>query len=153
MVVPFDTSTADRYIAYYAKYRLGNLTVDGEYRREIIRGSETPAGLPTIPFELDHRSWYVSGSYRICRKLEVGTYHSFFYPLWDQDHSLPDNHIFDHAVTGKINLTHQWDLKIEGHFMDGYGSYFALRGFYPQDNPQGFAPKTNLLVVRTGWTF
>jgi hypothetical protein len=26
-------------------------------------------------------------------------------------------------------------------------------GFYTSDNPQGLKPKTNLLVVRTGWSF
>ena len=41
--------------------------------------------------------------------------------------------------------------------MDGYGAVDSARGFY---NPPGsgpmpgsFQPKTNLLVVRTGWNF
>ena len=153
LTLPFESPTTSQHTAFYVEYRTGNLTINGEYRRELIKGTEYIGGLPYADYEFDQRGWYASASYRICRRLELGTYHSRFYPLWDQDHARPDNHIFDYVAAGKINLTHQWDLKIEGHFMDGYGLYYALRGFYPQDNPQGLHPKTNLLIVRTGWTF
>jgi len=37
--------------------------------------------------------------------------------------------------------------------MDGYGTPYSFRGFYPLDNPAGMKPKTNMLVIRTGWNF
>jgi len=42
---------------------------------------------------------------------------------------------------------------LEGHFMNGYGFGPYPDGFYSQDNPQGFAPNTNALVVKTGFNF
>jgi hypothetical protein len=36
--------------------------------------------------------------------------------------------------------------------MDGYGTCYAFRGFYPQDNPAGLKPTINM-VIRTGWNF
>jgi hypothetical protein len=44
-------------------------------------------------------------------------------------------------------------VKVEGHFMDGYNNSFYPAGFYPSVNPQGLQPKTNLLVIRTGFNF
>jgi hypothetical protein len=46
------------------------------------------------------------------------------------------------------------NVKLEGHFMDGYGvpGYYP-DGFYNVDNPQGLKPNTNALVVRTGFNF
>jgi len=44
-------------------------------------------------------------------------------------------------------------MKVEGHFMDGYNNNQYPAGFYPQDNPQGLQPKTNMLVIRTGVSF
>jgi hypothetical protein len=65
----------------------------------------------------------------------------------------PANHMFGMVAAAKIDLVGQWDLKIEGHFMDGFGTPNSFRGFYPQDNPAGFKPKTNMLVIRTSWNF
>ncbi len=151
--LPFHTDSGDNTTVFYGEYRVGNLTLAGEYRREILKGTESVATLPPLPYELDQRGWFASASYRICRKLELGTYHSRFYPAWDQDHAAPDGHIFEQAVTARIDLNRHWDVKIEGHFMDGYGYSYSLRGFYPRDNPGGLKPTTNLLVLRTGWNF
>ena len=45
------------------------------------------------------------------------------------------------------------NVKVEGHFMDGYG-YPGLypSGFYDTD-PQGLKPNTNALVVKTSFNF
>jgi len=45
-------------------------------------------------------------------------------------------------------------VKVEGHFMDGYGGDAMYPdGFYWQVNPQGIKPNTNGLIVRTGYNF
>jgi hypothetical protein len=44
-------------------------------------------------------------------------------------------------------------VKIEGHFMNGFGVSTYPDGFYPQNNAQGFQPNTNALVLKTGVNF
>ena len=104
-------------------------------------------------FSGDQRGWYIAAAYRVCKRLDLGTYHSRFYPDWQGDHGAPSGHIVEQTVTARIDLARFWDLKIEGHFIDGFGSPNSFRGFYPANNPAGLQPKTNLLVIRTGWTF
>jgi hypothetical protein len=53
----------------------------------------------------------------------------------------------------RIELKKFWNAKIEGHFMDGYGSSIYPDGFYPQVNPAGFRPNTNALVLKTSVNF
>jgi hypothetical protein len=143
----------DNTATFYTEYKIGNLTLDGEYRRELVGATEKIGPLPATPVNEDERGWYVSGAYRISRRLELGAYESRFFPLWAQNSAPPTNHMYDTVATAKIDLAGQWDLKIEGHFMDGYGTPYSFRGFYPQDNPTGLKPKTNMLVIRTGWNF
>jgi hypothetical protein len=94
-----------------------------------------------------------SVAYRLSRHLELGTYHSRFI----SDRNLPtnadDNHIYDQAVTARVDLTSYWNVKVEGHFIDGYGSPYSAHGFYPTQNMTGFQPRTNMLVLRTGVNF
>ena len=69
------------------------------------------------------------------------------------DTSLPQNHIYDKVVTGRIDLNKLWNVKVEGHFMDGYGNASYPAGFYSQQNSQGFHPNTNALFIKTGLNF
>jgi hypothetical protein len=147
----------DRSIAYYVSYKSGSLSVDGEYRLEKIYSTMKIAVMPTMvvtslynPVEC---GWYAAAAYRISKRLEFGTYRSWFYPTWTGDRDAPISHITDQVVTARVDLAKFWDVKIEGHFMDGYGNPQSLRGFYLQDNPAGLQPKTNMLVIRTGWNF
>ena len=94
------------------------------------------------------------------QRFELGSYYSSLSTAYKRgslpaslDTSLPTNHIHDKVVTGRIDLCRFWDLKIEGHFMDGYNNNQYPAGFYIPDNPQGFKPQTNLLIIRTGWNF
>jgi hypothetical protein len=69
------------------------------------------------------------------------------------DTSLPANHVYDKVITGRVDLNRFWNVKVEGHFMDGYGDSLYPDGFYPQQNSQGFKPNTNALVVKTSFNF
>jgi hypothetical protein len=69
------------------------------------------------------------------------------------DTSLPANHIYDKVITARVDLNKFWNVKLEGHFMNGYGNSSYPDGFYPQVNPQGFRPNTNALVIKTGINF
>ena len=154
----------DHRSVFYGQYSVGNLRVEAEYSREILAanlmGILGPFGPPNEHFVFDRRSWYTAVAYRVSRYLELGTYNSRFFPDADRKDSgglgtYPPaaRHIFDQVFTARFDIKTFWDLKIEGHFMDGYGDPASFRGFYPQDNPMGFKPRTNLLVLRTGVNF
>lgn len=63
-------------------------------------------------------------------------------------------HIYDKVVTARFDLNRFTNLKVEGHFIDGYGipSQYPS-GFYTADNPRGLQPTTNAVLVRTGMNF
>jgi hypothetical protein len=149
----YERSRRDETSQFYVQYALGRLRLDGEYRR-LWRDQLIFDGPPAPPeVSADSRSFYGSASYRISKRLELGTYYSRFYLDWRDNLSDPSNHIFDKVATARFDLTSHWDVKLEGHFMSGYAAADSLRGFYLQDNPHGFKPTTNLLVIRTGVQF
>lgn len=147
---------------FSAQYLRGPLRLEWEYSRltsvSTIRRPFGDYGPPSVAFSYDSRGQYAAFAYRISKKLELGTYHSRFYPNSDKKISVYglyaqpyERHIFDQTFTARIDVRNHWDLKVEGHFMDGYGDAATSRGFYPQDNPQGLKPKTNMLVIRLGF--
>ena len=91
--------------------------------------------------------------------IEIGSYYSSIRTFLSVDNapggdpSLPANHVKDKVLTARFDLTSHWNFKVEGHFMDGYGNPGYPSGFYTIDNPLGLQPKTNALIIRTGWNF
>lgn len=161
--IPYsEFSKADWTNQFYGEYVVGKLRIDSEYRR-YVRDQLLFGG--TSENLTDVRGWYVSGAYRFTRRLQLGAYYSrysitsFFGGVLGSfvpnqtDTSLPANHIYDKVVTARIDLNRFWNLKVEGHFMNGYGQASYPDGFYPQVNPQGFKPNTNALVVKTSVNF
>jgi hypothetical protein len=161
-LVPYsEFSKADWTNQFYGEYTKGRLRIDSEYRRywrdQILNGTSESFA--------DVRGWYVSGAYRICKRVQIGSYYSrytianvvtgalsVFYPS-ATDTNLPTGHEYDKVITGRVDLNRFWYVKVEGHFMNGYGSGPYPTGFYSQVNPQGFKPNTNALVVKTGINF
>jgi hypothetical protein len=137
--------------AIYAQYAVGKFRFDAEIRKAwAVRTAEVtgPVHLGMVA-SADSRMGYVTGAYRINKLIEVGAYHSRYYPDWAKTLSTPSGHIYDTAVTARLDLRRYLDVKLEGHFMDGYGDSLASpRLFYPSDNPQGLKPKTNLFIVK-----
>lgn len=162
-LVPYsEASKADWTNQFYGEYAAGRLRIDSEYRR-YWRNQLLSSG--TSESFADVRGWYVSGAYRICKRFQIGSYYSrytitnivtgafaIFYPP-ATDTSLPANHDYDKVITGRVDLNKFWNMKIEGHFINGYGSGPYPNGFYTQVNPQGFQPNTNALVAKTGVNF
>jgi hypothetical protein len=157
-----ESSKADWTNQFYGEYKIGRLSVDAEYRRYLRDQIILDNSSVNIT---DVRSWYVSGSYRVHKRLAVGSYYSH-YSVTDvlggavtaiatsaTDTSQPQNHIYDTVVTARWDFSRFWNVKLEGHFMDGYGSAMYPAGFYPQQNPHGFKPNTNALVLKTGFHF
>jgi hypothetical protein len=150
--ITFD-SRFDRTFAYYADYQKGKWRLTGEWRRNYAVQDIYMMGRRTMESAYDIRTWYVAGAYRLHRRVEAGGYYSFFAPDPRADLSLPNKKIADTAVTVRVDLTRFWNLKLEEHFTDGYGSLQSTRGFYQRSNPRGFAPTTTMFLMRTGLNF
>jgi hypothetical protein len=159
---PFRSDANMAIFAYAAQYSRDSWRVEWEYNRtsthSLVHTALSPYGPYMVEIPYDLRGSYVAVAYRASRWLELGTYHSRFYPNADQQvpvyrRYLPseERHIYDQTVAARFDFRSHWDLKVEGHFMDGYGDPGTARGFYPQDNPQGLARRTNLLVIRLGF--
>jgi hypothetical protein len=162
-LVPYtETSKADWTNQFYGEYTRGKLRIDSEYRRYLRDQwffGETSENVSDI------RGWYISAAWRIVKRLQVGSYYSRYTitsviggtlaPTYinQTDTSLPANHIYDKVITARVDLNKFWNVKLEGHFMNGYGNSSYPDGFYPQVNPQGFQPNTNALVIKTGINF
>jgi len=161
--VPYsEASRADWANQFYGQYIVGKLRIESEYRR-YWRNQDLFNG--TSESFADVHGWYVSGAYRVCKRLQIGSYYSRYtitntvagalaalYPP-ATDTSLPADHDYDKVITGRVDLYKFWNVKIEGHFMNGYGSGPYPNGFYTQVNPQGFNPNTNALVLKTSLNF
>lgn len=150
-------SVKNDYYQYYAQFTHGPLRLEGEYRRE-WRDELVNYFSPAMQFLFnfhavsDSRSWYGSAAYRINKRLELGTYYSWYNADWRQSLSDPANHVYDKVATARFDLTTHLSLKVEGHFMDGYGRFDSIRGFYDQVNLGGTNPDTKMLVIRMGFT-
>jgi hypothetical protein len=158
----FESSKADWTNQFYGQYVRGKLRIDSEYRRYVrdqILFNGTSENLADV------RGWYVSGAYRVISRLELGSYYSrycvfnFFggalaaFVPNETDTSLPTNHIYDKVITARVDLKRFWNVKMEGHFMNGYAASTYPDGFYPQVNVKGFKPDTNALVLKTSLNF
>jgi hypothetical protein len=145
---------------FYGEYTAGQWRLAAEYRRywfDQVFLNEL-AELST-----DVRGWYASAECRLSRRLVLGAYYSRWNISWwatlpglvqPPSPDSPGRHLYDKVVAARVDLTRHWYLKVEGHFMDGYGTTNVYpSGFYLQDNPQGLRPRTNLLLTRTGWSF
>lgn len=159
----YEFSRQDWTNQFYAQYEISRFSFDAEYRRYLRDQLILNASSANIT---DMRAWYVSGACRISKKLKLGSYYSH-YTVTDvyggelaqlgepdlTDTSQPGNHIYDKVISARLDLNRFWDLKIEGHFMDGYANTGYPAGFYPLQNPSGFSRNTNALVLRTGFHF
>ena len=140
------------------QYAKGNWHLDGEYTNQTNQIFIQGLNGPTTLHVSDHpTAGYGAIAYRVNKHLELGTYRGLFFsnltaiPPGAPPEPAASKHIFDQAVTVRFDITRFCDFKIEGHFIDGYGSAGSFRGFYPQDNPSGLKPRTDLLVLRLGF--
>ncbi len=124
---------------YGAEYVWNKLTLAGEY--QIQRGSNYSRTVTTVPFlsvsesrRPNHQmSYYLMATYQLTEKVALGTYYSmYFLDKKDRDgdnfSSIPApagplprflGQQRDVAVFTKLDLTPQWSLKAEYHWMKG----------------------------------
>jgi len=148
-------SNPERPWVGYMDYTRGKWELAGEYRDEAMVDDIAFVGLGMVlPYNQSTWSWFGAASYRISPKLQVGVYHSQVHvgnPATPQ--ITASTHILDEVGTVRYDFNRFWDFKAEGHFMDGYGDTYQAQGFYSQWNPNGFKPKTDMLVLRTSVNF
>jgi hypothetical protein len=151
---PYDVfTTKDHTEAAYAEYSVWKLTFDGEGRREIqdvykiglkTGGNGTAAA--------DMRGGFLSATARVNKWLQVGTYHSRYYPNWPiKPRGTPINHLFDQTYSVRVDLKSYLDLKAEGHFMNGTTGPNSYHGFYSLNNTAGEQPNTRLVILKLSY--
>jgi hypothetical protein len=145
-------STASWTNQFYGQYTWKKLVLDSEYRHYYL--DATINGGPT--FQTDVRGWYVAASYRVAKRLQLGSYYSHYLITVPENFLIPagTGHDYDKVVSARVDLNRFVNVKVEGHFMDGYGLPDDYpNGFYSVDNPQGLKPNTKALVVKTSFKF
>jgi len=153
--LPYDfVSNPQHTVANYFDFTHGSWHFNGELRKSNYLADITTPGFPGMfVWDGSDKGWFLSVAYRVSKRLELGTYHSRYYMGHPASPDPASNHIYDQAVTARFDITRFWNFKAEGHFMDGYGDIYSAHGFYSRDNPNGLKPTTNMLVLRTGFTF
>ena len=162
-VIPyFESSKTDWSNQFFGEFQRGPLTIDSEYRRYLrdqIVLNNTSEDISDV------RGRYISGAYRISKKLSAGSYYSHYTVTEalggalaqiapnSRATGLPENHIYDKVVSMRFNVNRFWNIKVEGHFMDGFAHVGYPAGFYPKNNVNGFLRETNALVVKTSFYF
>jgi hypothetical protein len=139
-----------RQQAFYGDFQKNNWHFSGEFRQQHVATRAFPALGPGINQVSD--GWFLAAAYRIAKPVEVGAYYSRFITDTARDASAPSNHIYEPVITGRFDVNKYVSIKVEGHFVDGYGSQTSPHSFYVRDN-QTFANTTNMLVLRTAFSF
>ena len=149
-------SNPERPWVGYGDYSRGKWDLSAEYRNtdEFVDILFVGVGMPVMHYNQSTESWFASAAYRVNSKLQVGVYHS---NLRVDNPANPaktaSNHIYDEVGTARYDFNRFWDVKVEGHFMDGYGDIYSAQGFYSQWNAAGLKPRTDMLVLRTSVNF
>jgi hypothetical protein len=146
-----DHNTPQHLTAGYVDYLRGKWHFSSEFRRNYNPETYIVLGA-TGQTDQSTTGWFGTAAFRVTKWLEVGTYNSRFYVDAPQNPSnTASNHIFDQTVTARFDITSWWNLKIEEHFMNGYGDTYSSHGFYSADNPAGLKPTTDMFVIRTAF--
>jgi len=145
----------DRPWVGYGDYSRGKWDLSAEYRSTNENLNIVfPAMYVAMPYNQSNEAWFAAAAYRVTPTLQVGVYHSNLHI--DNPYNPADtasNYIYDEVGTARYDFNPFWDLKVEGHFMDGYGDIYSAQGFYTRWNPDGFKPRTDMLVLRTSFNF
>jgi len=134
----------------YADYVRGRFHLNTEYRRDHSPLSFVLLGTPGTSNQSTD-GWFGTAAFRVNKRLELGAYNSRFYVNAPQNPAnSASNHIFDQTIAARFEVTKWMNVKIEEHFINGYGDTYSQHGFYSPDNP-GLKPSTALFVIRAGF--
>jgi hypothetical protein len=130
----------------YAQFSKGKFYFAGEYDRASANGTLT-LGQAAIPMPLDVRTWFAMGSYRLAKKIQLGSYYSHYINK-GIDPAQPASYSKDWVVSGRYDFNSYFYGKIEEHFLHG-----TALGYYQSTNPNGLEPDSNILAAKIGFTF
>lgn len=133
---------------YYAQYDFRKFFVSGQYVKLVQYETITLSGQAPATDVWDTRSWFVMGGYHLTDKLQAGAYYTSSVLAGVENPSDPANFFHDWVASSRYDINSNFYAKLEAHFIDG-----NLVGFYGMNNPNGFKPRTNLLVAKIGFTF
>ena len=135
--------------AVYGDYAHGRWHFNGEFRKNRQLLNTSLFGVTSVGNASD-RGMFLTASFRVTNRLEVGAYNSRYYIDKPIDQRPAASHIFDQTITARYDITKWWNVKVEGHFINGFGDSFSAHGFYLRDN-SNLKPVTNMLIIRTGY--
>jgi hypothetical protein len=140
-----------RLTSAYGDYARGRWHFNGEFRknREIFQ-SVIPALHSASTANLSDRGFFLTAAYRVSKYLELGTYNSRYFVDAPTDPRPAATHLFDQTMSARIDIKSWWNVKIEGHFMNGFADTYSAHGFYVRNNPT-LQPDTKMFVIRTGF--
>jgi hypothetical protein len=134
----------------YAQFEKGKFYVAGEYQRWPVP-FQAVAGPVTIPFPLDWRSWYTMAAYHVTEKVQIGSYYSHFADAGaGSNPSLVQNYQKDWVISSRYDFNSYFYAKLEEHFLHGEDENL---GYYPDTNPNGLKPRSNILAAKIGFSF
>ncbi|MFC2140400.1 hypothetical protein ACFLQ1_01610 [Candidatus Auribacterota bacterium] len=142
----------DWYV-YSLEYVRNNLTLIAELSQNIYSYTNVPViGVSKAKLQ----GYYAQISYQFFDWLETGTYYSVYYADKDDKDGnrykilgLPDYRAWqkDWAIFTRFDITDNWLLKLEIHFLDGVAQTYSLY------NMAGFKRKSKLYTVKTTFNF
>jgi len=138
--------------AGYTDFQRGKLRLFGEIWMidQLNQLTELPSY--SAPTTYQRRAWYVAGTYRVHPKVELGSYYSDYRSNRNNPFS-NSNGIRGPVVSARFDVNKYWNVKLESHFIEGHADSLSSRTFYLSTNPQGYKPRTNLFLIRTGLVF
>ncbi len=98
-------------------------------------------------FTFDTSSWFGMGSYRVSKRLQVGSYYGH-YVNKALPPSAPDSYSKELVFSTRHDFNTYFYAKLEDHFVHGNGL-----GFYTSTNPNGLQPNSNILAAKIGFSF
>lgn len=130
----------------YAQFEKGRFYFAWEHMRFPLN-TIVSIGPEAIDVPQDQHSWFVMGSYRPLKRLQVGSYYSH-YVNKSLDTSLAANYSKDSVLSGRYDFNAYFYGKIEGHFLHG-----TALGYYESTNLSGLKPNANMLAAKIGFSF
>ena len=131
-----------------AEYHIGPFTAAGEYF--------STKYLVTVPGYVETQNYYLDGWYGWLT-WQINSYwslSSYYSESHDDDRyrvtQVEPDHIYwlrDTALALRCNIKPNWNIKLEGHYMDG-GYHLGIR-----ENPEGRKRFWNMLAVKTSFYF
>lgn len=145
----FDLEESDTHM-FYGDLQRGKFRTYSELSLYNATARFTGVPLGNLPFR--DRAWYVAASYRISKLVEMGSYYSEYRSQRSQGFNF-GNGIRGPVVTARFDINRYWNIKAEGHFIEGYGEALSSRTFYRSSNPQGLVGRTNVFLLRSAFSF